>query len=786
MAESLQVDPFAQDSWVAEAQRLAVLRRTQLLGRPPEPEFDRWTAALRQATGATAAALLLVDAAHVFVKSLSTADGSAAQASEITLLEPLAEYLIGRAHPAGPDGPPPRAPGAPAYAQAQVSANGQLLGWMAIADDARREWSEALLRSRENAASAVSTEVALRLANQEAARFQNLVASHNRLHELIAAAAPLSEVLGELVAGIERYEPSVMPCVVLLDRETSTLHPGAGPSLPPHYLAAIDGVVIGPNVGACGSAAWSGNLTISADMAEDPKWAPIRDFVVDAGLRHCWSMPIKAHDGEVLGTLALYGPRPRHPLPEHLALMTDGARLAGIAIERQRTMETLIHDARHDGLTGLPNRTAIFERLDDELERIRPKTEAAVLFVDLDGLKSLNATLGHERADEILREVGKRLSAVLRADDFVGRFGGDEFVVIADGFNQERAAELGARLLEAISEPLLEVESAVTASVGIALITGAAPDAREALRQADSAMYSAKRAGRDGYSFFEGSRRARSPRRLSLARELRDAEMRGEMSLLFQPVFELAGSRVVAVEALVSWSSPALGEVSPTEFLAVAEDSGAIVGLGAWMLRESCEKLAEVSAQTGRCLELGVNVTAQQVAKPGFAHSVHQTLKHAEFPAELLTLEITEAGLTAPDAVSARNLRELEELGVRIVLDDAGAGDSSLGWLKDHPDHGIKIDSDLVRGLPGDLGDRAIVAALIGMARALDATITAQGVETETQLDALRTLGCERAQGLLLARAVPADELAPLLREQGLEESSDRTLAVSGGRSVRV
>jgi diguanylate cyclase (GGDEF)-like protein len=553
--------------------------------------------------------------------------------------------------------------------------------------------------------------------------------------------------------------------VVLLDRESRTLHPGAGPSLPPHYLASIDGVVIGPNIGTCGSAAWSGLLTITEDIATDPKWAPVRDFATGAGLRHCWSMPIKDPDGEVLGTLALYGPLPRHPLPEHLALMQDGARLAGIAIERHRTMQGLIHDARHDGLTGLPNRAAIFEHLDEALAAIEPATKVGVLFVDLDGLKRLNDTLGHDRADEMIREIGERLAAAVRANELVGRFGGDEFVVIAQGIlNEEQAAELGFRLLDAISKPLLGIEATVvTASVGIAVIGVAATDPREAIRQADSAMYAAKRAGRGGCSLYEGSQRLRTGRRPSLARELRGAEMRDEMQLVFQPVFELAGSELVAAEALLRWSCPSFGEISPGEFIPIAEDTGAIVPLGAWVLRESCETLARITEQTGRSLELAVNVSAHQLAKAGFAKSVHQTLVHAEFPAQRLTLELTETALMRPDAVSARALHELRSLGVRIVLDDFGTGYSSLSWLKQHPLDGIKIDRSFVEGLPDDLGGRAIVAAVIGIAGALDCTVTAEGVETTRQLDALRALGCERVQGFLLARPAPADRLAALL-----------------------
>jgi diguanylate cyclase (GGDEF)-like protein len=756
MTKNVIAEPQAQGAWVAEAERLAVLQRSGLLGRPPEPEFDRWTAALRDSTGAAVAAFVLVGTTRFFVKSLNTAEGWAQETSELALSESLADYLIGRADPGT---------SAPAYAATPVSVAGRLLGWLAIANHSEG-FGQDHLRALGDAATAVSTEVSLRLANEEAARVGDRVASHNRLHELIAQGAALGDVLRELVEGIERYEPSVIPCVVLLDRESSTLHPGAGPSLPPDYLAMIDGVVIGPNIGTCGSAAWSGQLTITEDIAEDPKWAPIRDFAIDAGLRHAWSMPIKAPDGEVLGTLALYGPRPRYPLPEHLALMQDGARLAGIAIERHRTMERLIHDARHDGLTGLPNRTAIFEQLDVALSRIEPSAQVGVLFVDLDGLKVLNDTLGHDRADEVIREIGQRLSAAVRADELVGRFGGDEFVVIAKGIvEEEQAAELGFRLLDAISKPLLDVESTViTASIGIALIGAAATDAREAIRQADSAMYAAKRAGRGVCSFFQGSQRIRTGRRQSLARELRDAEMRNETHLVFQPVFEVATAEIVAVEALLRWNSPRFGDVSPVEFVPIAEETGAIVPLGAWVLRESCEALARITEETGRALELAVNVSVHQLARPGFAKSVYQTLMHAEFPAERLTLEITETALIRPDAVTTRALRELGSLGVRIVLDDFGTGHSSLSWLKQHSLDAIKIDRRFIKGLPDDVEGRAIVAGLIGIAGALGCTVTAEGVETEAQLSALRALNCERAQGFLLARPLPADQLSALLR----------------------
>jgi diguanylate cyclase (GGDEF)-like protein len=611
-----------------------------------------------------------------------------------------------------------------------------------------------------------AAELELLLAREETLRVRNLVASHNRLHELIARDAPLRDVLSELVEGIKEYEPSFMPCVVLLDRETSTLHPGAGPSLPPHWLEAIDGVVIGPNIGSCGSAAWSGELVISEDLSTDPKWAPIREFAASCNLSHCWSMPVKGADGLVLGTFALYGPQPRAPQPEHIALMQDGARLAGIAIERQRTMERLIHDARYDGLTGLPNRRAIFERLEQALGRAGQGSQVATLFVDLDGLKELNDTLGHDRADDMIREVAERLRQVLRDEDFVGRFGGDEFVAVAEGLaDAEQAAALAARVLEVTCTPLRGLEgTTVTASIGIALVDGDV-DAAEAIRRADTAMYRAKQSGRDRYAFLEDANGDGLPerRRVVLTRELRKADPHHEMTLVFQPVFDLAGE-IVAIEALTRWTSPTCGDVSPREFIPLAEGSGAIVPLGAWALRESCETAVRIAELTGRQLELAVNVSGHQLAKTGFAQSVHQTLAHASFPAELLTLEVTEGALMQGDEVTVRTLDELRSLGVRLTVDDFGAGTASLVSFRERPVDAIKIDRRFLSGLPEDAVSFAIVAAINAMGTALGATVTAKGIETEAQLVSVRAMGCERVQGFLLAEPMSPRDLVNRLR----------------------
>jgi diguanylate cyclase (GGDEF)-like protein len=763
--DEIRIDPHPKPALVTaspgadDEARLVVLRSSGVLDSSPDPELDRWTAALRRNTGAAVAALCFLDASRRLVTSVCTVAGAAGTVSELALSESFESYVLGQAAPGG---------SGRLYAEAPIAVEGQLLGQIGIADTARSEWAKDDLEALADTATAVATALALRLAKSEAERVQQLVASHNTVHDLIARGEPLRDVLIEILESIDRYDPSVKASLLMLDATSHTLHSGLGPSLPPEWLAAIDGVVIGPNVGTCGAAAWSGRLTVTGNIAEDPSWAPIRDKAKAAGFGHCWSMPIKSAGGDVLGTLALYGPRPRLPLPEQLAWLGDWARVAGIAIERRQALGRLTHDARHDSLTGLPNRRAIFEALDEAIQRVEGEDMAAVLFIDLDGLKDLNDRLGHDRADEMIREVGERLSLAMRPDDFVGRFGGDEFIAIAEGIgDREQAASLGLRLLDEISQPLPGVDSTVvTASIGIALARSNAVDARDVIRASDSAMYDAKRSGRDRVTFFEGDERMHAGRRLVLVRELRGAETRGEMRLVFHPVLALPALEIVGVEALLRWTSPTFGEVAPAEFVPIAEETGAIVPIGTWVLRESCEMMARAS-EPGRPLELNVNVSARQVSDPDFALWVRQTLAHAEFPADKLGIEITETSLLRPNAVTARNLRELAALGVRIVLDDFGTGYSSLSWLKQHPFSAIKIDGSFIDGLAGNRADHAIVAAVIGMAKAIGCTVIAEAVESEHQLTVLRELDCPRAQGFLFSLPVPAEELGALLRVRG-------------------
>ena len=753
--------PVASDS-AAEDEQGVVLQDDPAFAAVSDPELERWIGIVRRQANVAYAALSLSDGSRQIIRVIGPTVDLPVRVSEVSGDVSVRDYLLGPKSTG-------RGDAGGAFAEARIALAGKLMGRLALADPNPRTWSVEELAVLGDTAAGVATELERRLAKAQVARVHDLVASHNRVHDMIGTGVPLHDVLVEVCRIIERYDSSLMPSVLLRDPVSNTLHSGVGPSLPKEYLDSVDGAPIGPSIGTCGPAAWFGAFAVSADLSQDPKWAPIRAMAELAGVAHCWSMPIKDTTGEVLGTLALYGRRPRRPQPEHVALLRDWARVVGTALERTRSLDRLKHDARHDSLTGLPNRAAIFEKLDGAIQQVRAEAPLAVFFVDLDGLKAMNDTLGHDVADEMIREVARRLSHSVKATDFVGRFGGDEFIVVAESLaDPDAAGQLGARLLDAVAQPLPGLGSrVVTASIGIALIRTSAIDAREAIRRSDSAMYEAKRTGRDRCVFAEVGATVRAGRRLELVRALRGAETRGEMHLVYQPVISLPTRRVIGVEALLRWNSPILGEVLPSEFIPIAEDSGSILQIGAWVLWESCQALADL-ASGGHRLRLGVNVSARQLSQPDFPLWVRQTLSHAQFSPDMLSLELTETSLLRPDSVTVGNVHALESMGVRVALDDFGTGYSSLTWLRDHPFGAIKIDRSFITGIHEQESNRAIVAAVIQMSKDLGCTVTAEGVETEEQLHILEALGCHQAQGFLIARPTSISALRDRFEATGL------------------
>jgi diguanylate cyclase (GGDEF)-like protein/PAS domain S-box-containing protein len=445
--------------------------------------------------------------------------------------------------------------------------------------------------------------------------------------------------------------------------------------------------------------------------------------------------------------------------------------LAG-AIERLRSERQMRHDALHDSLTGLPNRSLLLDRLHHALARAtREGRRVALLFVDLDNLKVINDSLGHHAGDEMLKAIGPRLDGQLRASDTVARFGGDEFAIVCEDIDDvEQAVEIARRIVGAFQDPFIVAgeERFGSVSVGVVVTNPVVPrSADELLSDADAAMYRAKERGRGRFELFDAGLRDRITARLQLEADLRRAlEGEGRLWVAYQPYYRLPSRAVEGVEALVRWDHPTRGNVSPAEFIPIAEESGLVVPLGARVLRAACEQVAQWQRETGHHgLRLTVNVSARQMATPEFVDVVQEVLADTGLHPDSLGLEITERLLLEETPATALTIELLQALGVRLLLDDFGTGYSSLRYLQRYPLDGLKVDRAFVMGLgeDGD-GDGAIVEAIVGMARALGMSVIPEGVETEGQLARLCALGCDRAQGFLLSRPLPAEQLEGLLR----------------------
>ncbi|TCO53730.1 EAL domain-containing protein [Actinocrispum wychmicini] len=435
--------------------------------------------------------------------------------------------------------------------------------------------------------------------------------------------------------------------------------------------------------------------------------------------------------------------------------------------ERREAEARLVHQALHDSLTGLPNRALLMDRLRQILARsARHPALTAVVFIDLDGFKDINDSLGHDVGDQVLREVGARIHHHVRPSDTVARLGGDEFVVLCTDLRTEQnVVDIAERLTKALAKPAVvggfEVE--VTASIGIALSDGEASSPEEMLRNADAAMYGAKTQGKNRWEIYDETRRARAVDRVAIASSLRQALRDDRFVLHFQPVVELETGLPVAVESLVRLDDPGRGLLPPSAFIQVAEDSGLIVPIGTYVLEQACRQLAEWRAAgvVTQSLRTSVNLSARQATQPDLARTVARALSQANLEPTALALELTETVLMEADTATLRQLEELREMGVDLGIDDFGTGYSSLSYLKRLPVSIIKVDRSFVAGLVTDPSDREIVTAVIRLGQALGLTTIAEGVEDVAQFTVLRELGCDQAQGYLLGRPVAGPPALP-------------------------
>ena len=433
-------------------------------------------------------------------------------------------------------------------------------------------------------------------------------------------------------------------------------------------------------------------------------------------------------------------------------------RAVRYAVERKRAEVALAFQALHDQLTGLPNRALFIDRLNQALaSRGRRQTTVAVLFLDLDRLKVVNDSLGHGAGDQVIVEVARRVAAVLRPGDTVARFGGDEFLVLCQDLSgPDECISIAKRLFETVREPIdvAGAQIVLTASLGIA-VAGEPYETGDALiRSADAAMYRAKEAGGDRWRVFDQEIHHRAVTRLETEVALRHALDVPEFTVLYQPIIRAADGTLAGYEALVRWWHPSQGLVLPAAFIPLAEETGLIERIGAWVLTEACYDAGRWPAHFDSLRDpfLSVNVSPRQLTCPSLVATVEAALERSGWPAAALWLEITEGAIMADLGASVRSLHALHDLGVKIAVDDFGTGYTSLSNLKRFPVDVIKIDRSFVVGLGPDRGDTAITTAVIQLAHTLGIAATAEGVETEDQYSLLQQLGCDYLQGYFVGR----------------------------------
>jgi diguanylate cyclase (GGDEF)-like protein/PAS domain S-box-containing protein len=584
------------------------------------------------------------------------------------------------------------------------------------------------------------------------------------LGERALEGGPLPALLDHAMGVVANVLGSELACVLEVEDDERSFCLQAG-------VGFRDGLVRNLTVPADWAASQEGFTMLAkepivlADVGEERRFG-LSDLHREHGVVSGLTVIVQGR-GRPYGVLGAYARSRRVYSAEDVSFLQAVANVLANAIDRVRTEEDTRRRGLHDPLTGLPNRTLVLDRIAHALARAnRGEASVAVLFLDVDNFKVVNDSLGHRAGDNLLRQLAERLSDAVRPADTVGRFGGDEFVVLCeDVVDEPMALRIAGRLARVFAEPFsLEGDDVhlASASIGVVLRDGAQDDPEELLRDADAAMYRAKERGRSRVELFDSGMRARAIGRLQTEGDLRRALDRDELRVVYQPIVTLGDGAIRGFEALVRWQHPERGLLAPAQFIPVAEESGMIVALGRVVLEEACRQAVRWAAEHGP-VPIHVNLSARQVADPNLVDSVAHVLRTTGVAPSSLVLELTETSLLERSHSPADTLARLKGLGISLILDDFGTGYSSLSYLQQFPLSGLKIDRSFVAALGAANGDGAIVDAILRMARALDLEVVAEGLETEQHLETLRGLGCRYGQGYLFSRPVNVATASALL-----------------------
>ena len=588
--------------------------------------------------------------------------------------------------------------------------------------------------------------------------------------EMIARNEPLDAVLLRLIHLVEAQIVGIVGSVLLMDEDGVHLRAGAAPNLPADYVAAVDGVAIGEGVGSCGTAAARRQPVIVTDIAKDSLWRDYAGLAESFGLGACWSMPVLSRTGEVLGTFAMYSPMPRCPLTQEISFIEVIVKIAGIAIHSRQSEDRIEYMAHRDGLTGVSNRTH-FSQILDGLFAMKDVagTSAGIglLMVDIDHLKEVNDTLGHEAGDCLIRTVAERLGRIVGPSGSIARLGGDEFVILlVDETIAVRLEAVSRAVIEAMQERLTVLEQTILPQVSIGGAVAAADETAETLRQkADLALYEAKRSCRGGYVAFHEDLRISTLNRISLVRQVEAALADGRVEPFYQPIVNPGTGEIVGLEALARMRTE-WGEILSADAFQVIFNNHRVARALTWRMLNRVAADIRAWLDGGiRVRHVGINVSTADFRNGDLHRRITEVFAAHDVPLRHVILEVTETVfMGGADNSVARAIENLRREGLRVALDDFGTGHASLTHLVSVPTDIVKIDRSFVARMLEEPASMAIVETMIDLAGRLGIHVVAEGVETRAQADHLRQAGCELCQGYYFGRPADGPTTEVLLR----------------------
>ncbi|MEC5342194.1 EAL domain-containing protein [Brenneria populi] len=564
---------------------------------------------------------------------------------------------------------------------------------------------------------------------------------------------------------IQRLAPGVLVSVCRI--ADNRMCPWAAPDFPVEYGEHFADMEIGEGVASCGTAAYRKASVMVSDIATHPFWEPHRHVMIPHGLRSCWTYPVMRRDGSVAGTFAFYFRQTHEPDPWLERIAEASVHLCTLAIELEEGRMALTQAIQFDTLTGLPNLNNLREYLGGLVVADAPVRHVALFYVRLDRFGDINTSFGHRIGDCILIEMANRLNRYLDAGAFLARGDSDTFIIVMQDCDIHSATRVAEGMLEVIRQSVV-VESlpvSLSASVGICSFSTVDVSFDEELNNARNAASRAREEGGGRYRFFDPEMNRMACDRLMLATALRCAIAKGGLRLEYQPQVNPMDGRLTGVEALARWSDPALGEISPMRFIAVAEENGDIGALSLWVMEEACRQMADWRKGAIAVPVVSVNLSPANFRDSSLPDVLGNLLQKYQLPGNALMLEITEGMIMDMTPLTMAVMTRIRGMGVGLSVDDFGTGFSSLSRLVCLPVTEIKIDRAFIRKIDKDARSRSLVAAIVSVGENLDLNVVAEGVEEEAQLSFLRQLGCPVVQGFYYSRAVPAKTLCRMISE---------------------